>query len=180
MHKGSIFTLGLLVCASAVEGPKFWKNPERITSFCARMAEGLIENDLKKEKSEKTNGEKLYAQLGISGIRGEIENGLPAVREGLTVLENKIAEGKNYDEASYYTILKIISQIRDTCLISRGGLDEEKKVRKMASEILEIGTDVQDNIIKMDKYFIEKNLSPGGDADLLSACWFLHFLKEEV
>ena len=33
---------------------------------------------------------------------------------------------------------------------------------------------------KMDAAFIEKNLSPGGSADLLALAYFLHLLKKEV
>ena len=29
----------------------------------------------------------------------------------------------------------------------------------------------------MDSRFIEKNLSPGGSADLLALCWFLYFVE---
>ncbi len=37
----------------------------------------------------------------------------------------------------------------------------------------------QDTLLELDQAFIEKNLSPGGSADLLAICYFLYFLEQE-
>ena len=37
----------------------------------------------------------------------------------------------------------------------------------------------RETLESLDRLFVQKNLSPGGTADLLALVYFLHFLKEE-
>ena len=177
-HKGAVFTIGMLVCAAGIAGVRNWNNPELICSLCAKMAEGLVQKELIECKISNTNGEKVFHSLKITGIRGEMEKGLPSVYNGLILLEKLISAGKTEDEASAFVLLQIITCIRDTCLISRGGESLETDVKQKAKDIL--GTQNFDRVKELDAYCIDRNLSPGGSADLLSACWFLYFLEEEV
>ena len=62
----------------------------------ATMASGLTERDFAGVTAENavTAGQKLYVQYGITGVRGQVETGLPAVLYyGLPALEKGLEKG---------------------------------------------------------------------------------------
>lgn len=65
-------------------------------------------------------GQKLYVQYGISGVRGQVEAGLPAVLHvGLPALQNGLAQGYDLNRAGCGALLAIIANSTDTNLIAR-------------------------------------------------------------
>ena len=177
-HKGAIFTLGLLCCAAATEGT----DTAAILSRCAAMTKGLAARDLSRitEETARTNGQKLYARYGITGIRGEAESGFPTVAHvGLPTLEKSLAEGLSNDDAGALTLLAILAAGDDTNLIARSNRETQLRIRQEIDAFLKTEPHPgMDAIADLDKAFIRQNLSPGGSADLLAATWFLHFLKK--
>ena len=126
-----------------------------------------------------TAGQKLFAKYGITGIRGEMENGLPSVRKhGLVLLEKLLKEGKTWDQAGSNALLAILANITDTNMVSRGGLEKARQISAVAGKLVSEGFVPLEKIRELDKSFCEQNLSPGGAADLLAVCCFLHFAKE--
>jgi triphosphoribosyl-dephospho-CoA synthase len=65
---------------------------------------------------------------------------------------------------------------QDSNLVSRGGIDGLRYVQGYARELMANGWD-RDALLKMDNALIERNLSPGGSADLLSVGWVLSAIK---
>ena len=66
------------------------------------MTAGLTEKDFADVTVENaaTTGQKLYAEYGITGVRGQVEAGLPAVLNiGLPTLEAGLAKGYDFDRA---------------------------------------------------------------------------------
>ena len=64
------------------------------------MTAGLTEKDFAGVTAENvaTVGQKLYIRYGITGVRGQVEAGLPAVLNvGLPVLEEGLAKGYDFD-----------------------------------------------------------------------------------
>ena len=61
-------------------------------------------------------------------------------------------------------------------LVSRGGMEGLRYVQGYARELLANGWD-REALLKMDIALIERNLSPGGSADLLSVGWVLSAIK---
>ena len=179
-HKGAIFTLGIL-CGALGRLPRpLWCKPARVLQEAAAMCRGLgKELEALTHETAVTAGQKLYLLCGITGIRGQLQAGLPTVlSHGLPALENALTAGKSKDEAGCRALLSLLSVTPDTNLIHRGGLEAAEAAAKTAAELLQNGYHTED-LTAMDAAFQKDNLSPGGCADLLSVCWLLHFLKEE-
>ena len=180
-HKGAIFSLGILCAAAGRLSPEFWQ-PEKLLEECAAMTRGLTEHDFAGITMEnaKTAGERLYLQHGITGVRGQAQTGFPAVREtGLPVLRKALARGLSFNEAGSITLLHLLTAADDTNLIARSDRQTQLQVQAQIAGLLEDDPFPSREVIEqLDKEFIEKNLSPGGSADLLAVTYFLYFLEQ--
>lgn len=183
-HKGAIFSLGIL-CAALGRLPKeLWKMPDAVLKECAAMTAGLVAADfagLTRENAV-TTGQKLYLQHRITGVRGQMEAGLPAVRDvGLPALKEGLARGLDLNRAGCGALLALITAAVDTNLIARSSLTTQQETVSQLKELL-LHDPYPDlpTLRHLDSRFIEKNLSPGGSADLLAVCYLLYFLENEV
>lgn len=181
-HKGAIFTLGVL-CAALGRLPRSaWSDPARPLAECAAMVRGLTQRELSglTEAAAVTAGQRLFVKYGVTGVRGQVEAGLPTVlSHGLPALEQALAAGQSKDEAGCAALLALMSVTPDTNLMTRGGRSAAEDAAARAAELLACGWDAA-ALEAMDREFQQKNLSPGGCADLLSVCWFLHFIEKET
>ena len=77
-----------------------------------------------------------------------------------------------------YALGMQIAHSEDTNLYHRGGLDGARWAAAAAKKLLKehIPYPGKTQIAELDDAFIERNLSPGGCADLLAATYFLHSL----
>lgn len=172
-HKGAVFSMGVLCGALGRLDRSLWSSPEAVLQECASMTHGLTARELGSLTSQtaRTAGERFYLAHGTTGIRGQMEAGLPAVLDhGMPVLERELAQGKSNDEAGIAALLALIAAAEDTNLLTRGGPEGQQ----WAAQIVQRMQDPEE----LDRVFIERNLSPGGCADLLAVCWLLHFLRE--
>ena len=178
-HKGAIFTMGLLCGAAGRTGSR---EPEILLREVAAMTAGLCEKDFAgiTEETAVTTGQKLYAKYGITGVRGQAENGYPDLLQvGLPVLEQGLAEGLDLNDAGCAALLHLLCAVTDTNMIARSDVNTARAMTDKIAAILE-RTPYPEKAVaeQLDAEFIEKNLSPGGAADLLAATYFLYFLKE--
>ncbi|MDO5336354.1 MAG: triphosphoribosyl-dephospho-CoA synthase CitG [Eubacteriales bacterium] len=182
-HKGAIFSVGIL-CAALGRLPRDqWRMPERILKECAAMTQGLTASDFAglTEETAVTTGQKLYLHYQITGIRGQVEAGFPAVQyTGLPILKEGLARGLSINDAGCAALLALMASATDTNLIARSDVVTQQKTVENIKEVL-ARTPYPDKQIleQLDRNFIEKNLSPGGSADLLAICYFLYFLESE-
>lgn len=181
-HKGAIFSLGILCAAAGRLCPENW-TPEKLLTQCAAMTQGLTARDFAgiTLDNAKTAGEKIYAQHGISGVRGQAEQGFPAVLEvGLPVLKQGLCQGLSLNDAGCAVLLHLIAATDDTNLIHRSDRQTQLEIKERVSQLLDKNPfpDLQ-TIEELDKEFIQKNLSPGGSADLLALTYFLFFIAGE-
>lgn len=183
-HKGAIFSIGILCAALGRLPREQWGHPDIVLKECSAMTEGLVESDfsgLTKENAV-TMGQKLYLNHGITGIRGQMEAGLPAVKDvGLPALKKGLSQGLDINRAGCGALLALITAAADTNMIARTSLaiwqETVSQVRDILAENPYPGTEI---LHQLDLEFIEKNLSPGGSADLLAVCYLLYFLETEV
>lgn len=167
-HKGAIFSMGIFACAagmSEISGRDF-------RSCVKSLGEKLSSMTV----SRGTAGDRISRETGIGGIREEAAKGYPAVFEvGLPVLKREITFG-DAEDAALKTLLHIILAAEDTNVIARGGLSAAKWLREEAADILAeceyAGFDMRAALTELDRRCIDKNLSPGGSADLLGLCLF--------
>ena len=182
-HKGIIYTMGVL-CGSI---GRLW-SPERsiprdngIFAECARLVSGAVEADLA-NPDETTNGGRLYRQYGLRGIRGEVAEGLPSVRNiGLPVYEKGLELGLSPNDAGVATLLHLIAGVEDTTLYHRGGREGTAWAKETVKALLaQAAYPATDLLEQLDDAFIERNLSAGGCADLLAVTYFLHSLQNNL
>ena len=182
-HKGAIFSMGILCGALGRLERQQWSDPKAILSECAAMTAGLVSRDYGNLTPEtaKTAGQKLFLQYGITGVRGQAEAGFPAaLKVGLPKLEAALAAGKTINEAGCAALLAMLADTVDTNMLHRGGYELAKETAEEISALLEKEPfPSKETIETLNEEFVQKNLSPGGTADLLAMVYMLHFLKEE-
>lgn len=179
-HKGAIFTLGLLCAAAGRLSPDCW-SAENLLGECGKMVAGIVENDFAGLTAEtaKTAGEFFYAKYGITGVRGQAEAGFPAVRDvGLPLLKEGLAKKLPFDQVCGDVLLHLLAATDDTNLIHRSDRDTQLKVKEEIGKLLQNDPFPSKEVLeKLDREFIEKNLSPGGSADLLALTLLVLFLE---
>ena len=183
-HKGAIFSLGT-VCAAAgrLWAPELsWSSPEAILNECAAVSKEAVEADFAalQTGAAQTKGQQFFLEHGLRGIRGELADGLPAVQTiGLPALENALKAGASLEEAGSAVLIRLIAEVSDTNLITRGGMEGRQWAARSAAGLAET-VPSQQALKALDREFIRRNLSPGGCADLLAITYFLHFCSDKA
>ena len=179
-HKGAIFSLGILCAAAGRLGPEGW-NIDALLKEAAAMTKGLVASDFAgiTPENAKTAGERLFAAYGITGIRGQAEQGFPAVKNvGMPILMEGLRNGLSLNDAGCAALLHLLAEAEDTNLIKRGGLEKAQAVLTQIKLLLkETPFPSKETLLELDRQFIGENLSPGGSADLLAITYFLYFLR---
>lgn len=186
-HKGMIFSLGLL-CGCA--GWLFRSNgtiPDgnEICACVRELCTGLCEQDFAeaKKRTAKTKGETIYFQYGCAGARGQAQSGYAVLcHTALPVYTQLRQAGIGQNDAMVHTLLYLIREVTDTNIIARHDFNTASYAKAYAKEVLEQGGVLSKTgramIRQMDVDFIEKNISPGGCADLLALTHFLYRINE--
>ena len=178
-HKGAIFSLGLLCAAAGRLSPENWQ-AETLLKECAAMTKGIVQKDFSHLTPETatTFGQRIYLQHGITGVRGQAEAGFPAVLDvGLPIFQKARITGRSENDALCITLLHLMAATDDTNLIHRSDLQTQQQIRQKIADLLKDDPFPEISVIqKLDMEFIEKNLSPGGSADLLALTYLLHTL----
>jgi holo-ACP synthase/triphosphoribosyl-dephospho-CoA synthase len=179
-HKGAIFTMGLLCAAAGRLSPDQWQT-ETLLAQCAAMTKGLVAQDFGgiTPENAKTAGERIFAMHGVSGVRGQAEAGFPAIaKAGLPILRQGLSKGLSLNDAGCITLLHLLAETDDTNLIHRSDYQTQQQIRRDVTALLEKDPFPSLSVIEeLDRDFIQRNLSPGGSADLLAATFFLYFLE---
>ncbi len=178
-HKGAIFSLGILCAAAAFVSLQQMEHAgqmKQLQSVAASIAASLLAEDA----AEHTNGKCVLQQTGTGGIRAEALGGFDtAFSVGLSSLMEALQSDICENDAMVYTLLRIIEATEDSNLVHRGGVEGMDFAKRKARKLTEGGPAAMNltEIRETDRKFIEKNLSPGGSADLLALTLFLGFLK---
>lgn len=178
-HKGAVFTMGLLCgAAGRLWEPEAGWDAERLLCEVSAMTARPLRQDFDSGGTD-TVGRRLYAQNGIRGIRGEAAQGLPSVGKlGLPIYRGLKKQGLSSERAGAITLLHLVGQVEDTNMVSRGGLEGAKEAKAQVLALLaENACPSTGQIETLDDWFIQRNLSPGGCADLLAAVYFVDRLS---
>ena len=190
-QKGLLFSLGI---AAAAAGCLCAGNKQvtavSVTSAIKQMTAGIVERELRAlsidPNRQLTAGERLFRSYGTRGIRGEMEDGLPAVNDmALPALRAALARGLSINQAMLQTLFVLMTVVEDTTVINRHHPDKLVNwVRPLVEAFLTDGGVYSDEgygrAAELDQWFIEHNVSPGGAADLLAVTWFLHTLESRL
>jgi len=180
-HKGLIFSLGVLSCAAAYQIQK--KKPLTAEHICKRaslMCRDMVKRELIESEKIQTTGEKLFKENGVTGIRGEAEAGFPSVI-GVSLPYLKKSKGE-WNLRLIDTLLQLMLVVEDSNIIGRHNRETLDIVQNQTKEVLLSGGASDHRgmeILKqLDLYFIDKNISPGGSADLLAVTIFLYNIEK--
>lgn len=175
-HKGANFLYGVVIAAIA-----YLKAPDLkiLREGIQQMTSGLVDAELASLTDYRTHGERMYRDYGFTGIRGEVEAGIPHVFEfALPILDSE----DDHVLARKKALLALMQSNNDTNMVKRGGIEGLKYGKSMASSSF---NDLDEHLVQMNHEFIKRNLSPGGTADLLALSIFIqmyrdHRLKDAV
>ena len=182
-HKGAIFLLGILCGAVG----RLWtadapcRDAKTLCEECARMTAAPLGEEFV-HLAPDTAGARFYLQCGMRGARGEVMDGLPgALGIALPALKAALAHGCDRNHAAAIALLHLIARGTDTNMVKRGGADCAAWGAQQAKKLLESEPRPSlEKIETLDARFIERNLSPGGCADLLALTLFLYAWEQKT
>ena len=141
-HKGALFCLGLVLSATGKEGIP-------VRARIVEIALGIPETGRSKE-------------------RGSVKGALAMAREGYKELFDKwLPELRT--NGPLPTLMLIMASLDDTNILHRGGSEALAYVKARATEIYENGRiGIENEIREFGRELKDRNLSPGGAADMLA------------
>ena len=181
-HKGMLFLMGV-TCAAIGKAIYEKKNFKDIQNIIKEMTVGIVEKELLslKNTDELSNGEKLFLKYKTEGVRGEIERGIPTVFNFSLELYKQSAE-LSINDRLVHTLIGIMQICDDSTIMYRHSLKILEEVKESARDIIATGgmktTGGKEKIDNLCTEFIERNISPGGSADLLGVTVFLNLVEE--
>lgn len=183
-QRGILFAGGIV---SAVSGyaMNMGLSRDALLPLIKEMVAGLVARELKNlDHAAMTAGEKLYYKYGITGIRGEVENGFPSViNHGLPALEDAFNKGATINDALVHALIALMTVVEDSNVIWRTDYETLLEVQRIAKDILNLGSVFTEKgriaIAETERYFLQRRISPGGSADLLSVTITLYLLEHK-
>lgn len=164
-HKGAIWSIGLLCTAIArrkgdISFPQVLDDAAEL----AKLTDRLI-------PVQQTNGGNVKKKYGMPGAREEAQSGFPHIKNFSYPTYKKMRETRTSTVAKLLTLLALVSNLNDTCLAHRGGLEALDYAQKEAGKAIQNFSD--EALFRLDDEFIKRWISPGGSADLLAATFFI-------
>lgn len=171
-HKGAIWSIGLLCAAMArrkgqVAIPQVFDDAAEL----AQLPDQYI-------PPVNTNGSNVRKTYGIPGAREEAQQAFPHIRNYSLPAFHQAIQTMSLHEAKLFTLLVLIANLNDTCIVYRGGIEGLKFAKQEANKQLTNFSIA--NIQKLDEAFIKQWLSPGGAADLLAATLFVINMEDKL
>lgn len=184
-HRGAIFNLGLL-CAAAGYLVKHCKKitPEALgMTIYEQWGEDILESGNVKAYAEYSHGQKVAARYGVYGARHEAVAGFPAATNiGLPVYRTTLTKVGSKEAAAVQALFSIMAHLDDTNILWRAGEEGLRHVKRLSSEFLKSGgvyaMGWKEAAIGIHHDFVQRNVSPGGAADLLGVTLFLNSICE--
>jgi len=181
-HKGMLFIMGI-ACAAIGKTIYEKKGFKYIQNIIKEMTTGIVEKELTtlKTSDAHSHGEKLFLKYKTDGVRGEVERGIPIVFQFSLDFYKENSE-LSINDRLVHTLIGIMQICNDSTIIYRHSVEVLEEVKEEAQEIIAIGgmktTKGRENINNLCTEFIERNISPGGSADLLGVTLFLSLVEE--
>lgn len=180
-HRGAIFNIGLL-CAAAGDLTHCCERltPEALGAVIAdNWGADILATCEVKAYAEYSHGQKVESKYGVHGARHEAVAGFPAAKYyGLPAYLKALDETGSREAAAVQALFALMSNLDDTNILWRAGDEGLSYVKAVARDFLASGgvraEDWKAKAIRIHNDFVEKNLSPGGSADLLGVTIFMN------
>ena len=184
-YKGALFSMGLAVVAAA---GKAWQGysitPQALSAAISKLAFAFPDT-----KGTHGSKAKQTAASETATFKGALDN----AREGYPMLFNDWLPfyanlSKNSEpHALHLTLLRIMCDLDDTNIVYRTSLAMMKQVKEESRSVLsrwseathgtpqaDGGTNLDAILGDMNRSFVQRNISPGGSADMLSLVVFIN------
>lgn len=184
-YKGALFSMGLAVVAAA---GKAWQGcsitPQTLSAAISKLAFAFPDT-----KGTHGSKAKQTAASETATFKGALDN----AREGYPMLFNDWLPfyanlSKNGEpHALHLTLLRIMCDLDDTNIVYRTSLAMMKQVKEESRDVLsrwseathgtpqdDGGTNLDTILGDMNRSFVQRNISPGGSADMLSLVVFIN------
>jgi len=176
-HKGAIWSLGLLVAATAFRVGQTAREIATVAGAIARLPD-------RAQPQLITHGGLVRSRYGVDGARGEAANGFPHVIQfSLPTLRRQQAAKYPEEICRLDALLSLMSQVDDTCVLYRGGAQALRFVKSSAQAVLTAGgygsSRGRKLLCEFDLELTSRHISPGGSADLLAATIFLDAVERQ-
>ncbi len=187
-HKGLIYLMSLLLYGAGFVKASGGGGAESAAAAAAAAVRGSVAAELASLAGSLparalSNGERLFLEHGVTGIRGEAEAAFPSVtRCGLPVLRHALAAGASENDAGLAALLSIMLVCSDSNVIHRAGFDYWKNIYPSAVAEAQRRFDPlhpdYTPLYELETSFLPLRVSPGGAADLLSCTYFLYLFEK--
>lgn len=176
-HRGAIFNLGLLAAAAGYAdyaGTQMRLGDVVMQRWGAALA-GHSTNP-------HSHGSAVARQHGHRGALAQAQSGFPTVYGvALPALRRALLLGAAPQAARVQAFFALLAELDDTNLLHRGGAAGLSFAQASARRFLERGgvfaSDWTETATQVHRDFVERNLSPGGCADLLAAALLINHLE---
>jgi len=179
-HRGAIFNLGLMAAAAGMRDAQ----PAMAVWSCGRIVAHCWGPAILAGRSHApaSHGKTVWQRYRAGGARDEAAAGFPTVyRIGLPALRRLLARGAGEEEALVGTLMTLMATLSDTNLLWRGGEAGLREVQAAAAAFNRDGgvlrADWRASLLALHRWMVKRNLSGGGSADLVAACWLAHLLE---
>lgn len=184
-YKGALFSMGLAVVATA---GKAWQGssitPQTLSAAISKLAFAFPDT-----KGTHGSKAKQTAASETATFKGALDNareGYPMLfNDWLPFYANLCKNGEPH--ALHLTLLRIMCDLDDTNIVYRTSLAMMKQVKEESRDVLsrwseathgtpqtDGGTNLDTILGDMNRSFVQRNISPGGSADMLSLVVFIN------
>lgn len=184
-YKGALFSMGLAVVAAA---GKAWQGssitPQTLSAAISKLAFAFPDT-----KGTHGSKAKQTAASETATFKGALDNaheGYPMLfNDWLPFYANLSKNGEPH--ALHLTLLRIMCDLDDTNIVYRTSLAMMKQVKEESRDVLsrwseathgtpqaDGGTNLDTILGDMNRSFVQRNISPGGSADMLSLVVFIN------
>ena len=185
-HKGILFTSGIIASLVGYHVANNIKlNYETLSKSASLMCSATLKKELEEMKTRTpiTNGEIVYNLFHSPGVRQQVIEGFPILKEALAYYKIEVAKNLPQYLPEVKTLLTIMESNEDTNVLSRtknyAALFYVNEKAKEALQALEENPqEGLSSVYDLDRDFIEKNISPGGSADLLALTFIFYDLEQ--
>ena len=166
-HKGMIYSMGLLLYGMGKALCFGGDAVDHAAALAKTDAEERLLNALAKTC---TNGAKVYRDHGARGAVGEAADGFFHAR----YCADRLKAHEGSENPGALALVDVMVVLEDVNLLHRGGEDGLRFARENALRIAMLPENERINALRaLDREMIERNLSPGGAADMLALGFLL-------
>ena len=180
-HRGAVFSLGLLAASAGYNVVR--GHPCTSDWICGQVGT-LWGADVLATQHQcyGTNGAAARARYGVQGARQHAADGFPTLRHAMLAMREGFDAGLDANWSGVQSFLTSVAILDDTNLLHRGGEEALAFAKQRARVVLDSGGALtstgREQARALHSEFVAAWLSPGGSADMLALCYFLHGLEE--